>query len=330
MPSQTPLTFNDATRNQRYPLTSQSRVAGGGNIVSWDLPRTGILARIYLVIRGTINALTGTPNVLGQSAIIRRVRLASNLGIDIFNVTGPGYFFLVAPYLDFPGLPLQGSTAKAAIASAAAPILDMIIPIAVNLRDMTGLMMLQSEQTLLTLTVEFETDAVLAPSGLTWTTQPSVVPQLEIFSVPPTANLLPPLNMIHSIIEDQTAVAASGAFTYSWPRGNTYLQLIHGLGFQVTTPADGWSQALLRINYTDTVYNEVPTAMDTINSFQRYQARALGVIPWDLVSSSGLGVYDLLRDTINSAYYTQIDSYITATGAGTLYSVRRQLVPLVG
>ncbi len=52
------------------------------------------------------------------------------------------------------------------------------------------------------------------------------------------------------------------------------------------------------------------------------------MIPIDLMSSAGLGLYDRVRDTINSALVTSLDSVITATGAGTLFTMRRQLVNL--
>jgi hypothetical protein len=53
-------------------------------------------------------------------------------------------------------------------------------------------------------------------------------------------------------------------------------------------------------------------------------------MPLDMVASSGLGYYGSLRDVFNSALVTDVESVITATGAGTLHTVRRQIVQLAG
>jgi hypothetical protein len=57
------------------------------------------------------------------------------------------------------------------------------------------------------------------------------------------------------------------------------------------------------------------------------RARLAGVIPVDLSGSDGLGMYGGDRDVVVfSNLVSDIKSVITATAAGTLHSVRRQLV----
>jgi len=48
----------------------------------------------------------------------------------------------------------------------------------------------------------------------------------------------------------------------------------------------------------------------------------------DRMGSSGLGNYGLMRDMFDSTALTDMASLITATGAGTLYTVRRGLQAL--
>ena len=57
------------------------------------------------------------------------------------------------------------------------------------------------------------------------------------------------------------------------------------------------------------------------------RARVAGVVPFDLIGSSGLGNYGSSRDMLYSAMVTELISRITiATASDTLYTVRRQLV----
>jgi hypothetical protein len=52
------------------------------------------------------------------------------------------------------------------------------------------------------------------------------------------------------------------------------------------------------------------------------------VLPIDFFNSSGLGNYASMRDAIDSSQLTDLATLITATGAVTLYSTKRQLVKL--
>ena len=49
---------------------------------------------------------------------------------------------------------------------------------------------------------------------------------------------------------------------------------------------------------------------------------------WDFLGSDGLGEYGSVRDPIDSSILTALQSIVTVAGAGTLYTVRRQLVTL--
>jgi hypothetical protein len=315
--------FDAATRRKIVPLQIQTRPTGGG-ILRWNLPRSGLLARIYLGIRGSVAGTLSAPNALGMASIVRRVRLQINSGVDLFSVSGAGYHYLLRGMSELGSDETPQSNAKDAV-TATTFNLDMVIPVQINQRDPVGLIMLQSEQTLVQLEVEFEADATVA-TGATVTA--TVTPYLEFFTVPVSRDDWPPLNVIHSILEETRAISAAGDAAYEWPRGNTYLQLVHGFGIGATG-ADSWNRVRVRTNQSDVMYDLVPMALDMERNFSGLMTtRELGAIPFDLVGSSGLGMYDKLRDTINSAMVTDLETVLTTTGAGTLYTVRRQLVKL--
>ena len=69
--------FETSTRLKYIKLPVQTRPVGGG-ATSVDLPRSGLLGRIYLQINVTIAGGLSAPNVNGVPSCIRRVRLTLN------------------------------------------------------------------------------------------------------------------------------------------------------------------------------------------------------------------------------------------------------------
>src|SRR6516162_816964 len=147
------------TRRKVLPLTGAiTRPVGGGTYGPLTLPKTGLLARIYLSIRGTITGTVTAPNALGMASIISRIRVQANSGIDIFNVSGAGYHYLLRNSLESEYIDPVGQSNGTVAVSATTFNLDAIIPIALNMRDPTGLIMLQNEQTIVNLFIDWLAD----------------------------------------------------------------------------------------------------------------------------------------------------------------------------
>lgn len=310
------------TRRKVIPLSSQSK--GTSNPLSWQLPKTGFLAGIFLQISATASGTITSPNALGAASIIRRVKLTANAGPQLIDISGPEYVYLLRDMLeDYVDVTPQ-NTGRNAV-SAASFNLDMWLPVAVNARDPIGLIALQNEETQLTLTVEFEADATVGTGA---TVVATVSPFIEIFTVPVDPKAWPDLSVVQQIVGDERAISGASTYYYSWPRGNTYLQVIHGAGIGASG-ADSWSSAKLTLNKSEDIWGAMTPAGLTME-FNRFHGRAriLGVVPFDLVGTSGLGNFGSVRDALYSQLVTDLDSIITVTGALTLYTVRRQLVNL--
>lgn len=314
--------FNTSTRRKVIPLASLTQASG--NPLVWELPRTGILESIHLAVSVTIAGTLSAPNALGAQAIIKRVRLIANSGIDLVNISGVGFNSLIRKFCeDYTDL-TPGTNAGAAI-TATTFNLPVVIPVALNSRDPVGLFMLQNEQTLLQLSVEIEAAANLA-TGIT-TLNYTVRPTINVFTVPINTQDWPDFSLVHTLIEDSRAVGGSGDFEYQWPRGNTYLQVLHGLGL-AQSGSDLFNRLRVRLNQSDFLLD---MDVNSINiEFERLHGytRVLGVAPVDLIGTSGLGVYGSARDMLYSGAVTDLATVITATGAGTLYTVRRQLIKI--
>lgn len=313
------------TKRRVIPLPGLVKPAGGGQ-TRIALPKVGLLSSIFLDVRGAIaQGVAGGENVLGKSSVIRRVRLNVNGAVDVINISGPGYHWLLRDFLGMFGDMVGPATdARTAVAVDAALNLGMILPVAVQERDPIGLILLANNETSAELIVEWEADANVATTA---TVTATATPYLEVFSIPEDPRDRPPLNFVHQTIEDPAvAVAGAGDVTYDWPRGQIYLGVYHGLGLNVT-PADAASRIRLRVNQSDFAYDSaVPGGVDLDYTRAHGRARTLGVYPFDLSGSSGLGVFGSARDFIDSSKVSDLASIITATGAGTLYTVRRQLV----
>lgn len=313
--------YNVNTRQRYIQLSDITRPVGGG-LQEIDLPKTGILSHIHLLIRGSIAGSLSALNALGKASVIRQVRLRVNQQYELIRFSGPGYHYLIRENMESHYIDPGGATdARAAVATGTFNI-DMVIPIALNLRDPLGLLMLQNEETLCRLSIDFETDAVVA-TGATVTC--TVTPVLELFTVPVLREDWPPFNVLHTLVEEQQAIAAAGDIAYNWPRGNIYCKTMHGLGLGVAG-ADLWSRDIVQINHGDVIYTYVPNFQDNLHRWRTGRARPGGAIFTDLLGSDGLGDYGLIRDAINTRLVTDIQSVITATGAGTLFTVREELV----
>jgi len=309
------------TRRKIVKLSSLSK--GTVNPLAWDIPRTGLLAGLFLAITGAVAGTLSAPNAFGMASVIRRIRLIANSGLSIIDISGPGYDYLLRDFLETYNDVVNQSTARNAV-TATTFVLHKYFPIALNAKDPLGLIALQNEMTALQLQVEFEADASVA-TGATVTA--TVVPYLELFTLPVNPEDWPPLNYLQTYTEESQSVAAAGDVNYQWPRGNIYAQLLHGAGI-AQAPADNFTVAKVRVNQSDYLLDAAPAFLDMEYSRFRGRTRLAGVIPVDMLGTSGLGNYGSARDLFDSNLVTDIVSVITFAAAGTLYTVKRQLVNL--
>lgn len=322
------MAFGDpgTTRRKVTQLPPISKPAGGGVATIVNLPRVGLLQALYLNITGTVAGTLSAPNAFGFSSIIQNITLSINSGISLFSMSGPGYNYLLRPYQYLGADPVPQNTGRSAV-TATSFNLDMIIPVSMNPRDPLGLIMLQSEQTLVTLNCTFLADSSVATGA---TVSCTITPYVVWFTVPANQKDWPNLSVAHQVLEDQQSVPATGQFTYNWQRGNIYLQTVHGLGFGASG-ADDFSHAQLRVNQSDYVYDCDPGLYNLeSNAFTIAEQRLAGVVPFNLIGTAGMGAFDQTRDTIDSSQLTDLATVLTATATGTLYTMRRQLVPIGG
>lgn len=218
-----------------------------GETFSWDLPKTGILGSIMLVITGNLTTAPSTPNAQGKSRLVRRVRLSANAGINLCDFSAGGYHWLMRDYMEHLNDPVPQSDARAVAASGPFD-LSMHIPISVNSRDPIGLVNLQNPDTQLRLEVEVAPTTDLANDYTVYTY--TVAPYLQMFKMPLAKEDRPKFDFLQTWQEDVNAVTSGAEFAYNWLRGNTYLSVTHALTINAAA-ANSYTFAGLRINQND-------------------------------------------------------------------------------
>lgn len=317
--------FVNNTRLKLIKGSVMSRPTGGGQ-TQIELPKTGILAGIIIPVSVAISGTLSAPNANGIASVIKRIQLKINAGQTIFDISGAGYFYLLDEMMQDNYLLPSYSDARSAVTTGTKN-LDIFLPVALNTRDEIGLIMLQNMQTFATLMIDWEADATVA-TGATITGTAS--PLFITFEVPSSPKDYPNLSTIHQVQEEQIAISAAGDFDHHIPIGATLVG-------QYYLFATAWTNAQLRLQNSNVVADITPEQHRIL--FQLTTSRdplLSGAITgsnkrlfWDFSGTDGLGQFGSVRDWVNTGALTDIMTRLTASAAGTLYAVRRQILNIV-
>ena len=81
------------TRRKVLPLQSTiTYPAGGGTFGPLTLPKTGLLARMFLALRGTVGGTVNAANALGFASALTRTRLQANslsMNVAVLSLPAP-------------------------------------------------------------------------------------------------------------------------------------------------------------------------------------------------------------------------------------------------
>ena len=358
-PTDDRLPFRYGTRRRvqfvgSYPLTL------GASIPTITLPQTGMLARLFAKIEGTITQTAGAAvlSPLGYAALISRIRVGVNNGSQaIVDASGAGIELANYWYAPSTGR-VQNTFANGAGSNQVS--YGIMIPINANDRTLLeiGLLNLQAEQLRATVDIaiaaatEFElSGGPITASALT------LYLYYEYWDVPnPEHYLLPPASIVR-ILEDQVPIVAVGDNVYPIPRLGTLTQMSEYfiLGAtaatrvmaNLTAPTPQISKFRIRANRTDEWLNydarvaEIDEAI-FFNSNQGPSNTALagsfmrpGVRTWDFfhsgLQSRNFGDRDLIdteRITLLEDVAT-VDPSVAPSAVTTRNIVRRTFQRLV-
>lgn len=315
--------FKNSTRQRQLVGDTFNKPAGGGR-TTIPLPRSGILGDIFLNITGSIAGALSAPNALGMCSIVRRVQLSLNNGLNVIDISGAGYCYLLAPFID-QGQDVTPQNSGKNTVTATTFNLDMKLPVAINNDEELGMILLQNTDVIASLVIDWEVDASVA-TGATVTA--TVTPEYTLYDVPADPKNLPYLGAIHRLTEDSQTVSAAGVVNYQWPIGNVYLSVAHLITGAYSRAQVVAQQSSVYYDYTPAMHRLIANSKlfaDTNLSGTALTGTDKRVF-FDFLASDGNGAYGATRDVIDTLQYSDIKSVLTVSAASTILSLKRELV----
>lgn len=356
--------FNRSTR-QNFLAAPTIAYSAGGTAQS-QLPKVGLLRRIFVLFAGTMTiTLGGGTAVLGQEApfsLIQRMSLVANGNTSIFDTGGWGgmiaSLFGAFGFSGFGGRPVVPDSATApgpaaagfaalnyaAGVSAGANTWRFAIEIALGLSDdwrpPQGLILAAAPDTQLTLNVTFggtlysvtaaRTVPVLVTGAATAALTGTITPVVEFFTIPASPADYPDLRRVHTWTEvGPQVIAANGPQPVLVGRGNTIMRLVHIVHTNTLPDSTNVTGRTLSYNQNEIPYSTTLQA-DAVIQRKRY-VRDLpdGTYVWDLWNSG------TPRDAVNTLNLNELISTLTLSGAtiagvSDIRTLVEQLITLTG
>lgn len=349
------MSFQQATRQNWQQLPGMSYTSG--QLVTKDLPKVGLAARVLLLVKGTIKVVHATEATItkaekGPFNLIERLTLKVNSGVDIVDASGFGLLkfnlmkrlasALDSIVTDDDAFVFEAAAAASGAGGAVNDVQFMLeIPIAINERDALGLLLLQNPQSLFTLGIKWAdatADGVLYTSLTGFTLSEAAFtayPLVEFYSVPARREDYPDLSLVHQILEDRINIQGVGETFYTIQRGNIYVSILDYISLNgALAAAADIEQFRLRYNASEAPYEIRGDVLRAIQRqrYGRFLGKGVYALDWMFQGCPGLGNS---RDWIDSGKVTEFEQIVKVASTATLGSnnnflnvVREQLVPL--
>lgn len=312
------LLFTQSTR-QNYQMLPRQRVNGERSTIQFTLPKVRLLSNIILEVEATAT-LTSTAGTIAQHRyapynILRRVSLDLNNGFSPFIVSGKELYLhnMVdehADRLDLSSNP-KANTYMENVASVGGT--DNKIKFSLNLmnvlnqRDPVGLILLQNEETNVTLTLDVDVleNAYMLNEGNgdTVTFKDMAVSVLvETFSIPPVPQAFPDISILKLVAGRSEVFQGGGSSTIKLPVGTIYRKLILQFenedGSPMTDDDFGGNLELI-FNQADIPYSIKPSLLSSLNHQQFGRTLPDGVYIFDF-SFQGISNLGSSRDYVDT------------------------------
>jgi hypothetical protein len=319
-PQQRAANFSLATRQyiQKLPTLQFAE----GQTLTLQIPKTRFMSKLYLQVNGSFKTThasktTFTKSVFDKYNILKQIRMSINSGFNPYQLSGSmlRMYNLINNFKnptlgsDVNSVEVLGNTVSSEGATNKIAF-TLELPITINDRDTVGLIMLQNEQTLVTLNIDCDTlanalmtDIDIAVSNVNI----SITPVLETFSIPSVPSAIPDYSIIKVVNQQVQNVVSAGEMTISLPTSLTYRKLFIYLASDTKyTPVDS---AL--IDSFQLVFNQADTPYDVPADFLEYKNKVdyQGSLPAGLyvldLSNQGIANYGGARDYIDTERLTE-------------------------
>ena len=267
-PAQRAALFAQSTRQYKQELPSMTFKEG--ETISISLPKTRFLSKISLKVKGSFKVTHAsktsyTASKFDKYKLMRQIRLSINNGFNPYQIGGVELYLynLVNKFVplgddNFGGDLLGKVVSSGGTANSVSYTLDL--PITLNDRDPVGLIMLQNEQTVVTLSADCgyikdmmtDTDITISDINIT------VTPVIETFSIPMIPDAVPDYSVIKLVNTQIENIVGAGDMIIKLPVGLTYRKIMVYIGTDTSfTPIDHTKLGNFQLvfNQADTPYN---------------------------------------------------------------------------
>lgn len=351
--------FNRATRQALVTLPGMSPPSAGtaGQISRQNLPTTGFLGGIWLILEGTTttaanSTATAAANMypITPTGFLRRIRLYNNQNVEVFNLSGYSAYvygrtlrtgfdlFDTSGFREYNNDPVQRFIkSPISLPQNSSDTWRMAWPVwsAWGWSLQASLLLLQDPAITYTLEVTWgdTTDLYNATTGTVTLSSITLTPVVEIYAVPQFADDFPMLSFTKTVTEElQPLTAGTGDNVFRLVTGNQVTRLMHEV-VNNGAPVPPANVTNVQLGYAQT---QIPYSYPADQVLAR-QAWMYGqVLPegWychELSNALGLPELVSTRDIINTARVTDLFSAVrlsgvTVSGTNFLRTVKEQLV----
>lgn len=319
-PQERALNFQKLTRP--YYQTLPSLQFTEGQTISIQIPKTRFLSRIFLQVDGTFklahaSKTTFTKSIFDKYNLLRSIRLSINNGFNPYSISG-GMLSLynkvnsyknnfVASDTVFETELLENVVDTTAHSNRVRYTLE--VPLTLNERDTIGMLMAQSEETVITLNIDCGTIAnLMTDTDITSSVVAiTVTPITETFAIPQTPDAIPDYSIFKLVTETTYPILGNGDVIIKLPTSLTYRKLI----MYMESDTIGTAIPYTSINSVQLIFNQADSPYSVNGKFLNYENRKeyqgalpLGSYAIDF-SSQGIANFGNARDYIDTEKLTE-------------------------
>jgi hypothetical protein len=318
--------FAMSTR-QNYQMLAKETASQGATTVQFSLPKARLLSKVMVNVDATVKVKHDSKTSIEVGAltpykVIRRIALDLNNGFSPYVVAGEECAMYnsidkngdkVYEQSNYRNVVSGGTFTASAEGSENKVNFMLELPVAINPRDPIGLILLQNDQTNVTLTVDIAngidmfndvdtTGYTVDLSNIT------VTPCLETFSIPANANAYPDLSVIKLVNGRSDALASTGQQVIKLSTGTIYRKLMFYVVDENGVPmdaADITSDIQLVFNQADINYSVSPDMLRAINTHELGFELPNGMYVFDFSAGGNITNYGGTRDYIDTEKLTE-------------------------
>lgn len=347
-PQQRAILFAQATRQNYQTMPTQS-VNAENTTIQFNLPKVRLLSRILLHVEATAT-LTSTAATIQTAAyapfnILRRVSIDLNNGFSPLTLSGQdlSLYNRLRMNQQIMDISTNGKAMTYIENIAAAGGHDcairftLPIDITLNQRDQVGFVLLQNDESVVTLTVDVSTlsQAYVLNAGngdaVTFKNM-KITPTLETYSIPNVSAAFPDLSVLKLVSSKSDIFQGGSTSIIKLPVGTIYrkivMKFVDNNGVALTDQSFTGNIDFV-FNQADTPYSIQPQTLSALNHMEYGEPLPSGVYSLDF-SDNGIPNYGGSINYVDSEKLTELWIRFNSNVAGTITVISENLARLQG